>query len=694
MIPSLLALLAGPAHASPGVEMALVLDTSCSMAAGARVDGTNQVLPPNDPERAAVLGTLVVEGLARGSTDRVTVIGFGVDEKAAPPVVTDAAAIRALPYSGGTFFRRPLEEARRRLEASDREKKLLLFFTDGAPSDVQPDESPRIAGLETNDALDTVILGLFGSDDARAQGEIFLRPMARTPDALTFMNDANQVLRAFTNGYARALGSRPEVGTLASGGSKTFAVPRFVVEVLAMTASTEPGPAYTAALAGPKGSVPVQASGDNGCPRDVALANAPKICDDPRRHYVVFRAPNDPTVPSQWTLSVPAAPGDVEYGVILRYDLVPSLVIPPRAQVGDTVPIEAELLFRGQTFDDAAFFAADGFRAVLEVDGQEVLLTHSGDGHFRGAWSPTGPSVDGRPVQAQVRFTNTWLDLSARRPVTVEGFLDLTLAVNPNPIDLGQWRGERGGTRRCATLDLSGSKNADRVPITCTPAGFEGQGEGPLVATCTPVAGSEATVGANRGQPQRWEVCVEAPGCCDAASSTGAPSVTLVGANPHYAPGAVRVPVSFAIDATGFFRCWWPWIAGTVGTFTGLWLVVGFLRPHDFDPAATVRIAGSEAGLKRGTALVLREQPGGRRGFYRDGRACLSADGDFLRKPGLAILVLEAGAGGSTRFKKTNGLEKKNRRTAKWEPVETGELSLGYTPGVVYRVGNLHVRFD
>ncbi|MDP2312630.1 MAG: vWA domain-containing protein [Pseudomonadota bacterium] len=683
------ATLLGTAHASPGVEMALVLDTSCSMATGARVDGTNQVLPPNDPERAAVLGTLVVEGLARGSTDRVTVIGFGADANADPPVVTDAAAIRALPYSGGTFFRRPLEEARRRLEASDREGKLLLFFTDGSPSDVKPDESPRIAGLDTNDALDTVILGLFGSEDARQQGEIFLRPMARTPDALTFMNDASQVLRAFTNGYARALGSHPEVGTLASGASKTFAVPRFVVEVLAMTASTRPGPAYTATLAGPKGPVPVQAQGDNGCPRSVALGNAPTICDDPRRHYVVFRAPNDPNVASEWTLAVPSAPGDVEYGVILRYDLVPSLVIPPRAQVGDTVPIEAELLFRGQTFDDAAFFSADGFKAVVEVDGQQIPLTQTGDGHFRGSWSPSGPSVDGRPVQAQVRFTNTWLDLSARRPVAIEGFLDLTLAVNPNPLDLGRWRGERGGTRRCATLDLSGSTNADRVPVTCTPSGFDAA----LVATCTPVPGSEATVGSGTGQPLRWEVCAEAPGCCDAAAGTTA-VVTLMGANPHYAPGAVRVPVGYTVDPTGFLRCWWPWIAGGVGTLTGLWLVVGFLRPHDFDPAATVRIAGSEAGLKRGTALVLREQPGGRRGFYRDGRACLSGDGDFLRKPGLAILVLEAGAGGSTRFRKAAGLEKKNRRTGKWEPVETGELTLGYTPGVVYRVGNLHVKFE
>jgi hypothetical protein len=58
------------------------------------------------------------------------------------------------------------------------------------------------------------------------------------------------------------------------------------------------------------------------------------------------------------------------------------------------------------------------------------------------------------------------------------------------------------------------------------------------------------------------------------------------------------------------------------------------------------------------------------------------------------VLVLEAGAGGSTRFVTAAGLERKVQRTGKWEPVPAEELALGYTPNTVYRVGNLYLKWS
>ena len=676
--------------AGGGNEIVLILDNSCSMGVESRDDKGHRY-PPNDPERAAVLGTLIVEGLARGSADRVGVLAFGDNERDPPRPAQDADAIRALPYSQGTFYKRPLEEAGNRLRSSTLPNRLFLFFTDGAPQDLrEPSEGPRTLGVSEGADFETLVIGLFGSEEIRQTGEQFLRPLVRNPQDLVFVQKPREVIEAFTRGYARVLGSRPETGSLSPGESKTFAVGKYVVEVLVATASASPGPAYTAKLEGPQGNVPAQASGDNGCPPGARYAGAPKLCQPPHRHYQVFRAPNSPDQPSRWTLSLPKGSGDIDYGLILRYDLEASLAVPATARVGEPVKLDARMLFRGKTFDDESFFQADGFAAVATVEGQEVPLRHEGGGRFVADWTPSQLSPDGAPTPVQVTFRNAWMEQRARRTVQVEGFLDFALVPDPASIDLGQWRGERGETRRCATVDLSRSTNADRVPIQCTAQGTITEG----VLSCGPVAGSEADLGNGRkGQPLKYEVCFVAEGCCGQMAPQGL-GVHFSATHPHYAASAVTVPTVVKVEETGFLRCWWPWLAFAAGMLGFGWIVAGFVRPHDFDPAASVYVAGSEMGLKRASALTLRETPGGTRGFYRNARMCLNAGGDFVRSPRAAVLVLEAGPGGSTRFVTAAGLERKVQRTGKWEPVPAEELAIGYTPNTVYRLGSLYLKWS
>jgi hypothetical protein len=677
--------------AGGGNEIVLILDNSCSMGVEARDSVTGRRVPPNDPERAAVLGTLVVEGLARGSADRVSVLAFGDGKDAPPRPAQSADDIRALPYANGTFFRRPLEEAGNRLRSSSLQNRLFLFFTDGIPEDLRdPSEGPRSLGLSESADFETLVIGLFGSDEVRQTGEQFLRPLARNPQDLVFVQTPREVIGAFTRGYARVLGSRPETGSLSAGQSKTFEVGKYVVEVLVATVSASPGPAYTAKLEGPQGNVPSQASGDNGCPPGVRYAGAPKLCQPPHRHYQVFRAPNSPDARSRWTLSLPKGSGDIDYGLILRYDLEASLAVPTTARVGEPVQLDARLLFRGKTFDDETFFQADGFAAVATIDGQEVPLRHAGGGRFVADWTPSEPSRDGASTPVSVTFRNAWMEQGARRAVQVEGFLDLALVPNPASLDFGEWRGERSETRRCSVVDLSRSTNADRVPISCTAQGVVEGGQ----LSCAPVAGSEADLGNGRkGQPLKYEICFAAEGCCGQLAPPGI-GVLFAAGHPQYAAAAVTVPALVRVSETGWLRCWWPWLALAGGMLFFGWVVMGFVRPSDFDPAASVYVAGSELGLKRAAALTLRETPGGTRGFYRNARMCLNAGGDFVRSPRAAVLVLEAGPGGSTRFVTAGGLERKVQRTGKWEPVPAEELALGYTPNVVYRVGNLYMKWS
>lgn len=694
----LVLLLPRAALGSPGNEIVVVLDNSGSMAAPYH-ETPNKVLPASDPGRVAVLGALAMMGVSLGSTDRVTVISFA-DKSGEPPRVIDPTrlpqgmsaedAIRATEYVNQTLFKKALEEARKILTGSDRDGKLLLLLTDGAPTDItDTSEAPKLLGLP-DAPFGTLILGLFGSEDAKSHGVAFLRPLAKTPEDLVLLNGPAELISAFTGAYARVLGSKPLTGKLSVGGKVDFDVGKHVVEVLAITASSQPGPAFTASLTGPKGASPVLAQGHNGC--KFKYSNAPGLCEDPRRHYQVFRQPNDPEKASRWTLSLPKAQGDVEYGVILRYDILATLAAGPVVKAGEAATIEARLLFRGNAFVDEAFFKADGFEAVATVQGEKIPLKHVGDGRFVGTWTPAR-GLSGTSVHVRATFRNTWLERSAERPVLVEGPKELVLRVAPDPIDLGAWKGGILPTRRCATIDLTGSTNADIVDVVCGPAREEQE----MKLTCTPVAGSEAAAVGGAGKPMRWEVCATATRCCgDRSSTASAPSsqILLTGKDPRFGSSGKTVSVLYQVQATGFLPCWWPVLAALAALLVVIFVVVGIVRPHSFDPAAAIRVAGSEAGLRRTSGLILRELPGGVKGFYRNARIALNGTGDFVRKAKQAVFVIEADRAGTTVIRSGAGLERKVQRTGKWEPVAAEEMAQGFVPGLVYRVGNLYVKFE
>jgi hypothetical protein len=679
VIAALLAL----AVASQGSEIVIVLDNSASMAA-TYSDSAGKQYPANDPERAAVLGALLVEGLARGSADRVSVIQFGQGHDPTPVVATGADAIRAVPYVGGTLFRKPLLQARQILEASPRPEHLFVIFTDGMPQDLDdPSEGPRLLGLDAHPDWDSIAIGLYADKFALEAGEPVLTPLARNPDSLVFLQSAKGVVTAFTRAYARSLGSRPESGALAPGQHMTFEPGRYVTEVMITLASTSPGAPFNATVTGPSGAVPSQASGDNGCPPQNALSNAPAICSQPRRHYQVFRAPNNPDQASKWSIDLGSGGGSVEYGIILRYDLQAALSLPQNARVGEAVEVKANLVFRGKIVDDPAFFQSDGFEMSATIAGEAVQLHPVGGGVFAGTWAPKEPT-QGAPLQASLIARNAWLDKRATAPISVEGFLDLSLQPNPSAVELGAWRGARVASRRCATVDLTGSRNADRVPLTCTAAGAPSG----AAVSCQPI--QEPVPGTK--QPLRWEVCTTATACCGEVDS-GPTVVRFAGAHPHYASSGVDVPVRFHVQSTGFLRCWWIWIASAAAALFAIWFLLGWTRPHNFDPSASVRIAASEIGLRRAEGMILQEQPSGRRGFYRSARICLDGEGAFHRSAGAAALVLEAGPHGLTRFLSAS-LERKEPRGGKWAPLTAEQLAEGFESQIIYRSGNLFIQFS
>jgi len=657
----------------PGSEIVVILDNSASMAFESDFDGS--VVPANDPDRLAVLGAMAVDALDEGSDDNVTVIGFGRSETDRPPSTLSQPDIRSWPYAY-TYFRKPLEKALEIFEHSERDTKVLIFFTDGIPTDiVEPRQLRQVFDPALHADIDVIAIGLFRDDRIREQGSALLRNLVHDPaeDSSDFqaVESPREIVGAFTNGYARAIGSRAETGTLAPGKQHRVEVGKYVSEVIALAVSKEPGPPFTARLAGPAGDAPVLGQGDNGCPATVA---PPSVCGSPRRHFQVFRSTNDPAQRSTWSLSSAPGDGKVEFGVILRYDLLAQLTVEDAVPSGVPAPIEARLLFRGQTFDDEAFFTADGFSAHAVADGETIPLQHVGGGVFQGTWIPRERDAD-EEAAVEAVFENTWLYKTDRRPVVVEPppyELDVATpipVIDPIP---ALWR----RAEKCVDLDLSGSRDIEDLDLECRvsdrPLGVQFSCER-----------SDATTMVVCGSTRRW--------CCE---KEGQIQVLVEGPGSATAKTSVSVPVGYHVAGAGFLKCHWLIVLLVALVLFATWFIYGWVRPNDFESTAAVAVAGSVAGLRRASEQILRELPGGRRGFYRDARLCLNGAGDVLRAPRKAVLVLEAAESGRTRFRSAAGLEFKDRRTHKWKPVPPDDFAEGARAGVQYRLGDLYLKFS
>ncbi|MBN2797801.1 MAG: VWA domain-containing protein [Deltaproteobacteria bacterium] len=677
-----LALSLSVARAAPGTEIVLVLDNSGSMIR--TVSGRGGTVPPADPERRSVLGTLLLDGMTRDSQDHLTVLTFDAAAPDHTRVLPPGDGLRTLPVSGSTLFLGPLARAREILEKSSRDDKLLVFLSDGAPNDYRdPRRGPEVLGLDRREVpFQTLIMSLIpeGSDGEAARQ--FMRPLALDPADWVQVRDSADLVERFTDAFARAQGARPLTGRLAQGRSLSFEVGPHVSEVMVLTASAEPTGPYQATLVGPRGEVRPRASGDNGC--DLQLPESPHLCDPPRMHYRVWRQPHQEGSAGSYTLANKGGSGEIAYGVILRYDLVARIEVPQGARVGDEVPLRAWLETGGEPFLDEVFFGEEGFAVTASVSGASVPLTPQPDGSFTGLWRPQRASGE-HPELAAVRFHNTWLDRTATAEAQVQGRLELVLRPQPEVLELGRWRGARRPTERCADLDLSASTNIRLIPLDVQ---FEGI-PGDAIVSLTPLdLGS-----AREGEPSRWRACVQVPACPDDLSATDQTAIVLRGDDPFYHQGAVRVPLRFAVNDPGLLACWWPWLLALATLILLGWVVVGIARPHGFDPEQTMQIAGSERQLGRAAGLVLREQPGGRRGFYRDARVAITGTGDFVKGRRQAALVLVAGAGGAV-LPSLGALERRDRRTRQWVAVEAEERLDGLRAQEIYRLGNLYLKLQ
>lgn len=656
-----------PRPARADTEWVLMLDNSSSMS-GPTPYSENGVfvknVPAQDPDRLAVIATLVFRALM-GPDDKLTILTF--DSRHGPGrytlVPNDPKQIRGLFFGEATFMVGPLTRAQEILSQSTAKTRVLVLATDGAPGPeteggptITAADARRILGLDPGPApFEVVSLALASSPESRTMMQDFLGPLGR----LEPIDDPTKLVAAFTDVFARSIRSRPETGRLVPDSSYQFTVGKYVTDVWVAAATERTTGPFVAALTADARAIPSVDAGDAGC-------------DHPPCHaYQVFKTSHDPRTPSSFVLSLPKGGGPIAYGIVMKYELAAEIVsAPARARLGEPMEVVARITWQGATFNDAAFFAADGFQATLRLGDAEVPLTSKGDGTFTGTIPAQGAAGD---AKLEAVFSNRWISLVGERAVTLDAWIPLTLVVAP--IDLGSWTGGREPTKRCTDLDLAGSVNADKVPLEALAKGLA---KGYRLDAPTPLVVKDG----------KARVCIVAPGCCTASTAA---TLTLRGVDEHYHPGAIEAPIAYRVRKTPFLTCYWPYVAGAIGAIILLVVIIGLVKPRDFDKEEVIRLAKTEQALARAGGRRLRDLPGGKRGFYRNARVAFDGGGNAVRGTGGASFILRA-AKGDPIVEIRGGLEEKDPRTRKLVPVDTAKGPVYLRRNIVYRSGEFFFR--
>ena len=664
--------------AKPGADIALILDNSCSMI-------TN---PGMDKERSALLGAMVIEGLMRGSSqDHLQIYAMpGITDV---PKMPNAKAIKISTYEelrsldyGNTFFNDQLKQSHAQLTNSKKNSKVLLLFTDGQPTNlVKEEQHPYLHSIYDTKTINysTFAVGLHKKGiDTEAQRQ-FLNGLMVHPDKdLIMTDDPSALVPFFIEGFAKAIGSKPETGSISS--NKKFTVGKYVTQIFVVVSSHDPGPPFDVKLKGEGAVHTPSAKGNNGCDYDYIVEDPPGLCDDPRRHFVTYRVNHDPLTMGDYEIQTDGKQ-TLDYGIIYRYDLHAQIQNTNcSVEVGDTLKIKANMTFRDKIFNEEVFFSQDNFTSEFMIDGQVVPMNHTGGGIFEANWIPTNPMDQ---VFGTVVFKNDWLQIKENIECTVTGTLDLNIIATP--IDLGEWDGDGIEVTKCGIIDASSTEYLELIDTQCDveglPMGFKG--------SCEPITDPPLEKGK---YPTKWEFCITSPPCC--SESLGPANVWLRPKVDRYQDRAAQVNVAYTVNETTFWNCWRYWIMTGIALLLLLLFIYGLISPHEFDDGLTITFDDSFKSLKKADSWFVEEQPKGKKGFYRNARVAIK-DYSFTSKYKTAQLALEAQKNGKIAVLRGSDIKKYHNSNKTWKSIEEEELKeIGLERDEIYKTNDLYFKLE
>jgi hypothetical protein len=263
----------------------------------------------------------------------------------------------------------------------------------------------------------------------------------------------------------------------------------------------------------------------------------------------------------------------------------------------------------------------------------------------------------------------------------------------PEVLDFGTVAAGTPVTRVCQRLDFSRSQAAEEHRWELRAEGLTGCQARPVLYFRNALGREDTralvpSLGIDALDPRdrRLDLCLEVPRCAGEVSPDSA-VLRVVPLTPEFSAQARAVRLRWKVEDRGFLGCHGLWVwPGLAVLGLGL-LVAGFTRPARFPPGASLRVAGSERGMRQAAAILLRDCPGSRPGFFRDARLGLHGDGEVNGRTRNAPIVLRAHRGAGVVLEGPGPLERQDRRTLRWEPVE--DLARGHIPSssALYRAG-------
>lgn len=581
-----------------------------------------------------------------------------------------------LKFDGGTDCGGPLEVARQSLgKRSD--QRAVLFLSDGI-CPLRPEQvaqfNTAVEGLR-NAGIRVFSVGLF--DEAATvdeDPERDLKFVASTTGGEYFRAKEPQDLPGiFANVVGRLVGSEAQVVTGAQGKLRVDVDPYVLDATLILTSTGKPvrltrgdDPAGTSL------KLPVKTGAyEENSEAFFISSNS----NGAGAHYTVLRLKKPKN--GAWSFVVDG-PSEVKGLLIQNFGLNPVIVVgestTPEAMSLGTVPIGLALLdLQGKAITDLEFLKKVTASVELVDPSQNAkplnLTLDAKTGRFLsdaqisagGQWKVSGRAR----MQSGLNKSTATVNIDAIEMV-------LALGANQGPIDFGTVKA--GGLSEPFNVDLSGSKlmkdvsaefKVDLAQIQVRPA------DGQITVAAPKITG-------------RFEV--------DESHLGGAVQGTL----EIIAGGLkVSVPVKGHVVPLTFWEQWGQRIiellAGLLLLLLLIFVIHGFVSPHDFPPEARINWGNTLERLEK-NRTVIREIAGARRGFRRNARLRIGGPKSFLSS-GAESAVIEAVGPNQMVITVAKGAEL--RKVNKFDPSKDKVVDGGSCPihaGEIFRIGDLYLR--
>ncbi len=270
----------------------------------------------------------------------------------------------------------------------------------------------------------------------------------------------------------------------------------------------------------------------------------------------------------------------------------------------------------------------------------------------------------------------------------------------PAELDFGTVAAGSSVTEACQKLDFSGSQGAEEHRWQLRAEGLGGCQSHPVLGFLNALRQVETRglepsqdIEALDPKDRRLDICLEVPRCAGEVSPDSA-VLRVVPLTPEFKAQEKTVRLRWKVEGRGFLGCHGAWVWPTLALLGFGLVIAGFTQPARFPPGASIRVAGSERGMRQSAAILLQACPGSSPGFYRDARLGLHGDGEVNGRTRNAVLVLRATRGAGVVLTGLGPLEQQDRRTLKWEPV--ADLAQGHvpSPSVLYRAGGTYFKVE